>query len=154
MSKYILIAIAFVLILAAGQFDALQTSRADNGMNTPMFEMFKNDTLLVAWYKGGDNHRWNPSLPSIPFFGIWYADFWHTCKFGWISCWSAAIATLSCSLFTGWRARLLSWLIVFTLAYGFEGDSFRLGYHNLYRNDPKPTVIELIKDFNPFINSH
>jgi hypothetical protein len=154
MSKYMLITLALFFVLLAGQFDALQTSRADNGLDTPMYESFQGDTMLVAWYKGGDNHRWNPSFPSIPWLGIWYADFWHTCKFGWISSYAAAIATLACSLFIGWKKRILAWLVIFVMAYGCEGDSFRLGYHNFYRNDPKTSVVQLLLDLNPFVNSH
>ena len=90
MKKYILIAIALLFVVAAGQFDAMQTARKDLGTNTPIYAAM-TDTLHQAWYRGdGGNARWNPAFPSIPFLGIWSADFWHTCKFGWIICYACS----------------------------------------------------------------
>jgi hypothetical protein len=155
MKKYILISIALLFVLAAGQFDAAQTAKKDLNHDTPMYQGYvaSHDTVMMKWYDGG-NHEYNPSFPSIPALGLWEADYWHSMKHGWIVMYACAIATLSCSLFDGWKKRCLVWITVCWFAWGFEGESFRIGYGNLYRNAPKDSIIKILGDINPFINSH
>jgi hypothetical protein len=155
MTKYILVLVALIFVLIAGIGDGLQTSRKDNLNDTPMYDHWKanNDTAMIAWYEGG-NARYNPSFPSVPWIGIWEADFWHTCKFLVIYGWAAALATLACPYWVGWKKRTVAWCFVFILAQGVEGDTFRVFYHNVCRNQPKESIFNILSDINPFINTH
>jgi hypothetical protein len=141
--------IAFILVIIAGIFDAAQTSKKDLDLASPLFRLMKSDKLK-DWYIGG-NTRYNPSFPSLPFFNYYQADFFHTMKFGWIYSYAAAIATLSAPLFS---MPVLAWIIIFIIAQGLEGETFRIFYGNIFRNDPKDSIWQILSDFNPFKNTH
>ncbi len=155
MSKYYLIATALFFVILAGQFDGAQDARKDYGHDTPMYQGYvvDKDTVMMKWYDGG-NHEYNPSFPSVPFLNVWYADYWHTMKHGWIFCYALAIATLSCGYFTGWKQRLLVFVLIAWLGWGFEGESFNASYGIFHRLNPTENIIQMFGDFNPFANSH
>jgi len=151
---YIIFIIAFLFIALAGLFDAAQTARRDLVHDSTLWEWMRTDKEK-AWYDAlGMNEIWNPSLPSIPWLNWWNADFWHSCKFGWIAMYACAIATLAAGYFDGWVSRVIVWLSAFVIAYGTEGNSFRIGYGNLFRKNPSETILEILFDINPFKNTH
>ncbi|MHB1050986.1 MAG: hypothetical protein ACYC09_12975 [Bacteroidota bacterium] len=146
---------AFFIFLA-GMFDGVQTVIKDCPNNSRLRKWIagikdeQKRTKYIDWYYGvGGNKRWNPSLPSIPFIGMWYGDAWHTMKFGWIYSWAIAVTILVCEYVVGW------WYspMVFIIAQGIEGDTFRYSYGIWAREYPANTLWELIKNFNPFDNS-
>lgn len=145
------ILIAFFFIVLAGVFDAAQTSRKDLFLSSPICNWLKSDKLK-DWYIGG-NEKYNPALPSIPFLNFWSADFWHTMKFGWIYSYAAAVATLGCTFFSGWFT-FPAWIIIFIIAQGLEGETFRVFYGNIFRNEPKDSIWTILSDINPFKNTH
>lgn len=141
---YILIAFAFVAL--AGMFDGAQTARKDLYNDTPLYDWSLRHGW-ERWYIGG-NAEFNPSLPSIPWFGWWSGDFWHSAKFGWIYSWSIAMACTSLASLTVWQAALVA-----LVAQAIEGRVFILFYHNIFVNEPKESLWKLTKQIFPWVNT-
>jgi hypothetical protein len=145
----------FFFIVLAGMFDGLQTVIKDCPHNSILrkwifaIKDIQKRKKYIDWYYGeGGNKRWNPSLPSIPFIGMWYSDAWHTMKFGWIYSWAIAVAIPVCHFIVGW-----AWFpLVFIVAQGCEGNSFRYFYGIFWREKPAESFWAFVKDSNPFIN--
>ncbi|MHB9140571.1 MAG: hypothetical protein ACYC25_01690 [Paludibacter sp.] len=162
-TNILILFLVFFFIFLAGQFDGFQTNIKDMKNETKLLRWIlkirdeKKRQKYLDWYYANSqngnapgNNSWNPSLPSIPFLNFWYGDAWHTMKFGWIYSYAIAISILVCHFITGWIYFPL-WFIIFQ---GIEGQSFRLGYGIFWRINPKESVWGLLKDWNPFKNTH
>jgi hypothetical protein len=112
-------------VFLARVFDAAQTIRKDVSREHSVPWGWMTSDKLKDWYEGG-NDKYPPGFPTIPF--RWGADFWHTCKFGWIYSWSIALGFACISDLTVWQAA-----IVGIIAQGVEGTTFHIFYSKIFR---------------------
>ena len=144
-------------VFLAGRADGRQTVNKDLPYEEDLIfqKLMLEHPEWEAWYNGGDNVKWNPSLPSIPWLNVWFADAWHTEKHHWIICFSIALGiqvlTVFTLLFNIWFG-LLAGIIAAVIFNAVEGTTFRIYYGHVYRAtaDKWTTVF---KDWNPFVNS-
>lgn len=106
-----ILVVLFVYLIAK----AFSDTQKDRGQRSWLARFFH---LLGAdeWFAGGDNRRWNPSLP-------WSADFWHLMEHvkSWCFVYIAVAPLPVFWLFKVLLAVVLLWLIgqVFELLYGY-----------------------------------